>query len=45
LKKYQDKFKLNENILIGGRLGNFKYYDMDQTIASSLNLVKKELKK
>jgi len=45
LKKYQDKLKLNENILIGGRLGNFKYYDMDQTIASSLNLVKKELKK
>jgi UDP-galactopyranose mutase len=44
LKKYKDEFKLYSDILIGGRLGDYKYYDMDQIIGASLNLVKKELK-
>jgi UDP-galactopyranose mutase len=31
------------NIIIGGRLGNYRYYDMDMTIGNALSNVKKEL--
>lgn len=40
-KKLADKEK---NIIFGGRLGEYKYYDMDQVIASALILCGKELK-
>ncbi len=30
------------NVLFGGRLGEYKYYDMDKTIAAALELVMKE---
>lgn len=43
LQKYKEEFKNYSDILIGGRLGNFQYYDMDQVIASSLRLVEREL--
>jgi len=43
LQKYKKDLKLHSDILAGGRLGDFKYYDMDQVIASSLKLTKKEL--
>lgn len=33
-----------ENVIFGGRLGEYKYYDMDQTIAAALACVKNELK-
>jgi len=32
-----------EGVIFGGRLGEYKYYDMDKVIASSLSLVEKEL--
>lgn len=32
-----------EKVIFGGRLGEYKYYDMDAVIASSLNCVKKNL--
>ena len=31
------------NVIFGGRLGEYKYYDMDKVIASALEMVKKEL--
>ena len=31
------------NIIFGGRLGHYKYYDMDKVIEASLELVKQEL--
>lgn len=31
------------NVIFGGRLGEYKYYDMDQIIAAALDLCKKEL--
>lgn len=35
---------LNEhNIIFGGRLGNYKYYDMDKVLEEALNLVNEEL--
>ncbi len=35
-KKLADK---EENVYFGGRLGNYKYYDMDKVIIAALNLV------
>ena len=31
------------NVIFGGRLGNYKYYDMDKVIEASLDLVNKEM--
>lgn len=33
-----------EDVIIGGRLGSYKYFDMDQTIAAALHAADKELK-
>lgn len=42
--KYKNYLDKNcKNIIIGGRLGNYKYYDMDMTIGNALTQVKKEL--
>ena len=38
-KKMADK---EEKIIFGGRLGEYKYYDMDATIDSVLNMCEKE---
>lgn len=37
LKKYETDAMQLKNILFGGRLGSYKYYDMHHTIASALN--------
>lgn len=45
-KLYQEYKKLAEdekNVIFGGRLGEYKYYDMDTVIASALDLCEKEL--
>lgn len=44
-KLYQEYQKLaenEENVIFGGRLGEYKYYDMDAVIASALALARKE---
>lgn len=41
-KKYKKESRKLENILFGGRLGNYQYYDMDQVISLALKAVKKE---
>ena len=33
-----------ENVIFGGRLGEYRYYDMDATVASVLAMCKQELK-
>ena len=43
-QKYLDLAKQENNVIFGGRLGGYKYYDMDKIIESVLILVKKELK-
>lgn len=43
---YADYKKLVEgekNIIFGGRLGEYKYYDMDAVVASALEMSEKEL--
>lgn len=36
LEKYQDLARSEQNIIFGGRLGEYAYYDMDKTIAAAL---------
>ena len=41
-KKYKDYSESFKNIIIGGRLGNYRYYDMDMSIGNALAALKKE---
>ncbi|MBP5356864.1 MAG: UDP-galactopyranose mutase [Clostridia bacterium] len=41
--KYAELAAKENKVVFGGRLGMYKYFDMDDTIASALELVKKEL--
>ena len=42
-EKYKELAEKEDKVIFGGRLGEYKYYDMDAVIASALELVKKEL--
>jgi len=43
-ERYKDYYqKFTKNLIIGGRLGNYRYYDMDMTIANALSVCKREL--
>ena len=37
--------KENDKVIFGGRLGQYKYYNMDQVIAAALDSVSKEFNK
>lgn len=37
--KYTQLAKKQKNVIFGGRIAEFKYYDMDQTIQSAMNCV------
>lgn len=41
---YKQKSKLERNVLFGGRLGEYRYYDMQDTIKSAFNLAELELR-
>lgn len=41
--QYKELADKEENIIFGGRLGEYKYYDMDAVIASALNMASEEL--
>ncbi|OOQ56755.1 UDP-galactopyranose mutase [Mucilaginibacter pedocola] len=43
LKKYQTMAAQNHNVVFGGRLAEYKYYDMHQVIASALKVCNREL--
>lgn len=40
--KYVELSSKEDNVLFGGRLGEYKYYDMDKVIESALMMVQKE---
>ena len=42
-EKYREYSKKDKNIIFGGRLGQYKYYDMDKVIEQALECVKGEL--
>lgn len=41
--RYNELAKKEKNVIFGGRLGEYKYYDMDKVIESALNVAKKVL--
>ena len=43
--KYQELAEKEDNVIFGGRLGNYKYYNMDQVIEEALNMAQTELKR
>lgn len=43
--KYKKMAEKEQNVIFGGRLGNYKYYNMDQVIEAALDLAKRELKR
>ena len=44
-QKYKELINQEKNIIFGGRLAEYKYYDMHQVIESALNFIKKEINK
>ena len=43
-QKYAKLAEKEEHVIFGGRLGEYKYYDMDKVIASAMACAKEELK-
>lgn len=41
--QYKELSKNEPNVIFGGRLGEYKYYDMDKVVEVALNLAKTEL--
>jgi UDP-galactopyranose mutase len=41
-KKYRKEANELKNVIFGGRLGNYQYYDMDQVFGAALKVVEKE---
>lgn len=42
-ERYRQLAKLEDNIIFGGRLGEYKYYDMDKVIMAALEKVREEV--
>ncbi len=42
-EEYRKLAEQEEHVIFGGRLGNYKYYDMDKVIEAALETVEKEL--
>ena len=43
-KKYEELAQNDNKVIFGGRLGQYKYYDMDKVIAAALECVEINLK-
>lgn len=43
-KKYKELADKEKNIIFGGRLGEYKYYDMDQVIVAALEMANRKIK-
>ncbi len=43
-EKYKAMSEKQDKVIFGGRLGEYRYYDMDDVIISALDMVKRELK-
>lgn len=42
-ERYRDLARAHNQVLFGGRLGEYRYYDMDQVVSSALKAAKQEL--
>ena len=45
LNEYKELADKESNVIFGGRLGTYKYYNMDQIILEALETADRELKK
>ena len=43
-QKYKELANQEDKVIFGGRLGEYKYYDMDAVIAAALELCEREMK-
>ena len=43
-RKYEELALSDDKVIFGGRLGQYKYYDMDKVIAEALKCIEKEVK-
>lgn len=43
-EKYRKMADAEKNVIFGGRLGEYKYYDMDKVIAAALEICERELR-
>lgn len=43
VKRYREAAALEQNVIFGGRLGEYRYYDMDKVVEAALTAVRKEL--
>ena len=43
-RQYKAQAERQRNVIFGGRLGEYKYYDMDQVIAAALEMSERELR-
>lgn len=41
--KYEELAKQESKVIFGGRLGSYRYYDMDKVIGAALDMVKRQL--
>ena len=44
-RRYKELAAAQSNVIFGGRLGEYRYYDMDQVIAAALEMCERELGK
>ena len=42
--RYQELARKEGNVIFGGRLGQYKYYDMDDTVEAALQCAKENIK-
>ncbi len=42
-RQYEELARREENVLFGGRLGQYKYYDMDKVIVQALSMAEEQL--
>ena len=42
-EKYAQRAAQEKNVLFGGRLGQYKYYDMDKVVRAALTMVEEQL--
>jgi len=45
LAKYRAEAALSRNLIVGGRLGGYKYYDMDQSVANAIAVTRSSFAK
>ena len=43
MEKYRQLAQKEKNVIFGGRLGEYRYYDMDKVVEAALEAVNREI--